>query len=111
MVCGSSPLATAVSRFMDKREDKDGRRCYVFHSYCCADFNSGQMDKCRDLYGYTWAVMSRGPEGKQGFGIQGVLAAGGVSYDSTNGTMSVGAIIRTNKGVTRVIEDSRPNLM
>ena len=87
-----------IDPFMDNRRDKDGRRTYVFHTYICPGQSTNHR-KPYELYGYTWGLMSRGPEGAQQVGMHGVLVGAGEAYDSTNGTISVGAIIRTNKGV------------
>ena len=62
----------------------------------------GAYNKWNEL-GYTWAVGSYGPakEAPAKFvlrGIQGKVNRG-LAYDASNGTVSWGQIIRTNKGV------------
>ncbi len=88
--------------FFTENRDKDGRHTYVYHGYVHPDL-TGTHKKCKEL-GYTWATMSRGPANPE-FGIQKGIqshltgATDAWAYDPTNGTRSIGAIIRTNKGI------------
>ena len=88
--------------FYDKKTDKDGRHGYVYHGYCCQDPDFNKACQRNFGNGYMWAMMSRGPTGAGGAGVHSILdRANGVNnvYDSSNGTISHGSIVRTNKGV------------
>ena len=88
-----------IDPFWEKLTEKDGRHTYVFHTYLCPGLSDAHH-RCFSEFGYTWGLMSRGPEGNQLNGMHVVIKGeGGYAYDPSNGTMSVGAIIRTNKGV------------
>ena len=50
--------------------------------------------------GFMWGLQTRGPSRINVGGIQTILYSKNPKiYDSTNGTLSEGSIIRTNKGV------------
>ena len=90
--------------FYDKKADKDGRHGYVYHGYCCQDPDFNKACQRNFGNGYMWAMMSRGPTGGESVtaGVHAILdRAYGVDYvyDSSNGTMSSGSIVRTNKGI------------
>ncbi len=99
----TTPIAYMTSipqdPFTANRPEKDGRRTYIYHGYICPVL-AATYKNCLRL-GYTWAVGSRGPQAMQDKGIHEVLKAAvdAVVYDASNGTVSVGDIIRTNKGV------------
>lgn len=100
--------------FFSVNTDKDGRHTYVYHAYMIDEFKKGTGIMSRiHRNGYTWATMSRGPasKGSPQKGIQSHLDNmrptayndnNAWAYDSTNGTKSIGAIIRTNKGIFSV---------
>ena len=87
-----------IDPFNEKIAEKDGRHTYVFHTYLCPGLAKAHH-RCFSEYGYTWGLMSRGPEKMQNAGMHSVIKGGGYPYDASNGTLSRGAIIRTNKGV------------
>lgn len=82
--------------------DGDMRRDYIYKSYHCSQTADDIYEKCY-VMGYTWSVMTKGPSRENlGNVAQRVYKArdeGPRVYDSTNGTISTGYIIRTNKGV------------
>ena len=83
-------------------------RPFRYETYIdCAKMNQGQL--MAYYRGYRWALASLGPERSPGGGISATLigpntGSGGqpnttrCSYDPSNGTVSRGWIIRTNKG-------------
>ncbi|MCX7012095.1 MAG: prepilin-type N-terminal cleavage/methylation domain-containing protein [Candidatus Sumerlaeota bacterium] len=97
----TTPVAyiTTIPRdiFIDTRTDTEGRHQYVYHAYVCPNLGAG-MKTCYRM-GYTWALMTRGPSAVNNGGIQQIISGGqGAAYDPSNGSVSWGSIIRTNKG-------------
>jgi len=88
--------------YVESSQGTRGGRVYEFRSH--NDFSDTAYSRCR-LRGYFWGVNSIGPvtvrrTGDNDPSMQDVLRgiAPGFVYDPTNGTVSKGFIIRTNKG-------------
>lgn len=95
--------------FFTENAEYGDRTTYVYHAYVHPNLNSAIYRRVRER-GYKWAIMSRGPSrpGDDQLSIQAHLDNmrpsayndnNAWAYDATNGTKSLGAIIRTNKGI------------
>jgi prepilin-type N-terminal cleavage/methylation domain-containing protein len=72
-----------------------------YTSYACADFTNN-FEQIIASNGYTFCVASPGPARMTQAEARDIILGrfiGRWAYDATNGTMSVGAILRTNKGI------------
>jgi len=100
----TTPIAymTTILRdpFLERRFDPANRWEYVYHDYTC---HNGAKFALAKAMGYTFGIMSRGPGLEGPGGMQAIITgSNGCAYDPTNGTVSYGSIIRTNKGVFSV---------
>ena len=76
---------------------------YSYHGFVCPELNKAH----KRLYGqgYTWSLDSPGPSRATAGNVIGALdnnptpGTGEVAYDPTNGSVSWGMIIRSNKGI------------
>lgn len=88
-----------IDPFIDATKDSIGRRQYVYHDYVCSHLADNHRRNFTEL-GFMWGLQTRGPSRINVGGIQTIIYSTNPKiYDSTNGTLSEGAIIRTNKGV------------
>ena len=78
------------------------RTTYQFSTYICSNFTNAFEQKIGS-HGYTFCLDSPGPSKMTGnAGTRDILLGrfiGRWAYDATNGTMSHGWILRTNKGL------------
>jgi len=101
----TTPIAYMTSilqdPFIDKTRDPKGRQEYIYHGFLCPGLSGAFVDCFR--LGYLWGVESRGPNPahQAAGGMQAILSdkTKSIVYDPSNGTVSDGVIIRTNKGV------------
>ena len=111
----TTPVAFMSSMIYDpflQREDDDSRQNYTYNTFVVLDNGSTARKAAYEgsyTRGFTWGLSCFGPARDSiagGNGMPYVLSAtntaggpGSFIYDASNGTMSFGMIIRTNKGV------------
>lgn len=116
---GLSPLTTPVAylsslpldpfRLAGNRNlttgEVDNTRLYSYNDFVCPV--SGQLPVRLRAHQYSWALFSLGPERNGAVGVQRVILGEYTKnfptraqfiYDASNGTVSRGIIVRTNKG-------------
>lgn len=106
----TTPVAFISNLLMDPFKDRakavsatggsDRKRSYMIHTTLCDELSDSHKE-CRQL-GYIWIMHSDGPmRVHTGSALRVVRNDGdnNIVYDSSNGTLSRGWILRTNKGV------------
>ena len=102
----TTPIAYITSlpfdAFYEKIKDTGGRRIYTYMAF---DSNDTGDYLAAYRLGYVWGLQSKGPSLGQPFGAYGMHSILSrrdgfhAIYDPTNGSVSSGVIIRTNKGI------------
>ena len=75
------------------------KNIYSLHGYVCSEL--GTNDTLIRGMGYNWCVNSPGPSRNHSYTHRTIIIGDeeDCAYDSSNGTISLGWILRTNKGV------------
>jgi prepilin-type N-terminal cleavage/methylation domain-containing protein len=101
----TTPVAYMATILHDPFSTRDWNDVVARKEFHYQDYlhpNLGNTYKRIFKAGFTWSILSRGPA-KHAVGPQAVIRGDGDKgnevYDPTNGTMSWGCIVRTNKGV------------
>jgi len=113
----TTPIAYVTSMIYDpfvEKGNQDNRLNFTYQTFVILTGGSGPRQaayKGSYLFGYTWGISSWGPWRASEVvagpnGMPYILATtnseggpGGFVYDPTNGTVSAGMLIRTNKGI------------